>query len=210
MGGSWCATRSKRLGARFGERPSSVPCLCLRGTFALWLRGGWRLAGCPWLAQRAGCTLAAFSGSPRARTIIAPRDARPTVAGDRVRNCLQYPAAVPSLGDSVYGQGEPAGPYAATSGASAPRRAPRKLCAQSSTMVASAVYILDLKGKILISRNYRGDIPKSAAERCVCTRATAPHAQSPLTPALPRRLSRTRPARAATQVLAEDPGDGRR
>jgi len=34
-------------------------------------------------------------------------------------------------------------------------------------MVASAVYILDLKGKILISRNYRGDIPKSAAERWV-------------------------------------------
>lgn len=36
-----------------------------------------------------------------------------------------------------------------------------------ATMVASAVYILDLKGKILISRNYRGDIPKSAAERWV-------------------------------------------
>lgn len=32
-------------------------------------------------------------------------------------------------------------------------------------MVCSAVYILDLKGKILISRNYRGDIPKSAADR---------------------------------------------
>lgn len=32
-------------------------------------------------------------------------------------------------------------------------------------MVASAVYVLDLKGKILIARDYRGDVPKSAAER---------------------------------------------
>ncbi len=29
-------------------------------------------------------------------------------------------------------------------------------------MVASAIYIMDLKGKIIISRNYRGDIPLSA------------------------------------------------
>jgi AP-1 complex subunit mu len=32
-------------------------------------------------------------------------------------------------------------------------------------MVASAVYILDLKGKIIINRNYRGDIPQSAIEK---------------------------------------------
>ncbi|KAJ3091895.1 AP-1 complex subunit mu-1 [Quaeritorhiza haematococci] len=32
-------------------------------------------------------------------------------------------------------------------------------------MVASAVFILDLKGKVLISRNYRGDIPMSAVEK---------------------------------------------
>ncbi|KAI9146310.1 Mu homology domain-containing protein [Paraphysoderma sedebokerense] len=32
-------------------------------------------------------------------------------------------------------------------------------------MVASAVFILDLKGKVLISRNYRGDIPMSAIEK---------------------------------------------
>lgn len=32
-------------------------------------------------------------------------------------------------------------------------------------MVASAVYILDLKGKVLINRNYRGDIPSSAVEK---------------------------------------------
>ncbi|KAJ3043669.1 AP-1 complex subunit mu-1 [Rhizophlyctis rosea] len=32
-------------------------------------------------------------------------------------------------------------------------------------MVASAVFILDLKGKVLISRNYRGDIPMTAVEK---------------------------------------------
>jgi AP-1 complex subunit mu len=31
--------------------------------------------------------------------------------------------------------------------------------------MASAVFILDLKGKVLISRNYRGDIPMSAVEK---------------------------------------------
>jgi len=32
-------------------------------------------------------------------------------------------------------------------------------------MVCSAVFIMDLKGKILISRNYRGDIPMSVSEK---------------------------------------------
>mmetsp|Transcript_802 Transcript_802/g.801 ORF Transcript_802/g.801 Transcript_802/m.801 type:complete len:425 (+) Transcript_802:80-1354(+) len=32
-------------------------------------------------------------------------------------------------------------------------------------MVASAVYITDLKGKVIISRNYRGDIPMNVSER---------------------------------------------
>lgn len=32
-------------------------------------------------------------------------------------------------------------------------------------MVASAIFFLDLKGKVLLSRNYRGDIPMEAAER---------------------------------------------
>ena len=32
-------------------------------------------------------------------------------------------------------------------------------------MSASAVYILDLKGKVLISRNYRGDIDLSIIEK---------------------------------------------
>ncbi|KAG9295396.1 hypothetical protein G9A89_013425 [Geosiphon pyriformis] len=31
--------------------------------------------------------------------------------------------------------------------------------------MASAIFVLDLKGKVLISRNYRGDIPLSAVER---------------------------------------------
>ena len=32
-------------------------------------------------------------------------------------------------------------------------------------MVASAVFIMDLKGKVIISRNYRGDVPLNVAER---------------------------------------------
>jgi len=32
-------------------------------------------------------------------------------------------------------------------------------------MVASAVFIMDLKGKVIISRNYRGDIPMMVSER---------------------------------------------
>jgi AP-1 complex subunit mu len=34
-------------------------------------------------------------------------------------------------------------------------------------MAASAVFILDQKGKILISRNYRGDVPMNVASRFV-------------------------------------------
>jgi AP-1 complex subunit mu len=33
-------------------------------------------------------------------------------------------------------------------------------------MATSAIFIMDLKGKIIISRNYRGDVPMSASERC--------------------------------------------
>jgi len=32
-------------------------------------------------------------------------------------------------------------------------------------MVASAIYFMDMKGKILISRSYRGDVSKAAAEK---------------------------------------------
>jgi hypothetical protein len=34
-------------------------------------------------------------------------------------------------------------------------------------MVLSAVFILDVKGRVLISRNYRGDVSKAAADKCV-------------------------------------------
>ena len=36
-------------------------------------------------------------------------------------------------------------------------------------MVASALFIMDLKGKIIISRNFRGDVPMTVSEtfRCV-------------------------------------------
>ena len=34
-----------------------------------------------------------------------------------------------------------------------------------AAMVASALFIMDLKGKIIISRNYRGDIPLTVSER---------------------------------------------
>ena len=32
-------------------------------------------------------------------------------------------------------------------------------------MVLSAVFITDLKGKVIISRNYRGDIPMTSVEK---------------------------------------------
>jgi len=32
-------------------------------------------------------------------------------------------------------------------------------------MVASAIFIMDTKGKVIIARNYRGDIPMSVSER---------------------------------------------
>ncbi len=36
-----------------------------------------------------------------------------------------------------------------------------------SIQMASAIFILDQKGKILISRNYRGDVPMSVASRFI-------------------------------------------
>jgi hypothetical protein len=32
-------------------------------------------------------------------------------------------------------------------------------------MVASAIYVMDSKGKILISRNYRGDVTRASADK---------------------------------------------
>lgn len=34
-------------------------------------------------------------------------------------------------------------------------------------MAAHALYILDLKGKAIISRNYRGDLPNNVAQRFI-------------------------------------------
>ena len=34
-----------------------------------------------------------------------------------------------------------------------------------SKMATSALFVMDLKGKIIISRNYRGDVPMSVSER---------------------------------------------
>lgn len=36
---------------------------------------------------------------------------------------------------------------------------------RSVRMTASAVFILDVKGKVIISRNYRGDVPMNCVER---------------------------------------------
>ncbi|KAL1921191.1 uncharacterized protein VTP21DRAFT_10907 [Calcarisporiella thermophila] len=45
--------------------------------------------------------------------------------------------------------------------------------------MASAVFILDLKGKVLISRNYRGDIPLSAVEKFMPLVMEAEEEQAP-------------------------------
>lgn len=37
--------------------------------------------------------------------------------------------------------------------------------AGTAKMVASAVFILDAKGKVLISRNYRGDVPLNVTDK---------------------------------------------
>lgn len=34
-------------------------------------------------------------------------------------------------------------------------------------MACHAIYILDLKGKVIISRNYRGDLPSNVAHRFI-------------------------------------------
>ena len=49
-------------------------------------------------------------------------------------------------------------------------------------MAMSAVYLMDLKGKILLSRNYRGDIPMSSSDRF--TRHLVEDEEASLTPVL--------------------------
>ncbi|MFN3440762.1 MAG: hypothetical protein ACK41V_23935, partial [Acidovorax sp.] len=49
---------------------------------------------------------------------------------------------------------------------SPPRRRPHRPSARSpAIMVLSAVFVMDHKGKTIICRNYRGDIPQAAADR---------------------------------------------
>jgi len=44
-------------------------------------------------------------------------------------------------------------------------RAALEACWRGDAMTASAVFILDVKGKVVISRNYRGDVPMNCVER---------------------------------------------
>jgi hypothetical protein len=58
-------------------------------------------------------------------------------------------------------------------------------------MVVSAIYLMDSKGKILISRNYRGDVTRANAEKCVDRRSqdqiSAPRRSPIVCPLAPRR-----------------------
>ena len=54
-------------------------------------------------------------------------------------------------------------------------RAALEACWRGDAMTASAVFILDVKGKVVISRNYRGDVPMNCVERFAgAARAPAP------------------------------------
>ena len=44
-------------------------------------------------------------------------------------------------------------------------RAARNADSEPIMVVASAIYITDLKGKVLIARNYRGNVSMSAADK---------------------------------------------
>jgi hypothetical protein len=59
---------------------------------------------------------------------------------------------------------------------------------------ASSIFFLDSKGKILIFRNYRGDVPRSASDRWVAARPRRPRSAAAAwrtwtTPAPPRACS---------------------
>lgn len=51
-------------------------------------------------------------------------------------------------------------------------------------MVLTAIYFLDLKGKVLLERDYRGDIPAEAGERFVTLLAEMEDQQRTATPIL--------------------------
>ena len=52
-------------------------------------------------------------------------------------------------------------------------------------MPASAIYLMDLKGKILLSRNYRGDIPMSTSDKFTKHMYATLHAHAAHAPATP-------------------------
>jgi hypothetical protein len=67
-------------------------------------------------------------------------------------------------------------------------------CARESVLAsqqaASAVYILDMKGKVIIARNYRGDVPMSVVDHFARhVQVRAPHATEPP----PRDFGRAHP-----------------
>ena len=87
-------------------------------------------------------------------------------------------------------------------------------------MVVSALFVMDSKGKILISRNYRGDVTKANADKCGTRarkrRAAAGAAPAPLAepraarrastaPAGPHPLPRARARRFALKIQETDP-----
>lgn len=69
-------------------------------------------------------------------------------------------------------------------------------------MVASAIFVLDAKGKILISRNYRGDVTRANADRCGARARTSVSSSSRLA-----RAALTAPARRrfALKIQETDP-----
>ncbi|CAG8663593.1 26213_t:CDS:10, partial [Dentiscutata erythropus] len=65
-----------------------------------------------------------------------------------------------------------------------PLKSHEKKATLTSIEMASAVFVLDLKGKVLISRNYRGDIPMSAVEKFMPLVLEAEEEQQAPTPLL--------------------------
>ena len=84
-------------------------------------------------------------------------------------NTLSSPFPNSKQAGDYFLQGKPSskrlpqlGDHPASSSSSLLRLGPAQPLA---AMVASALFIMDLKGKIIISRNYRGDIPLTVSER---------------------------------------------
>lgn len=68
-------------------------------------------------------------------------------------------------------------------------------------MVCSALFIMDLKGKILISRNYRGDIPMSVSEKFTKHLYDQQHSTQEAEAERQRRLSVSQPLLTCSRSL---------